>query len=603
MSHLPRLADLMRFALFEDNLAAEPRAALLHGQCEYLRCDWPQDPRASLDRIERWQSEGRYVAFAGHFELGYALEPRLQSRLANGQCLLQAWAFTERTELAGATLTQWWAEQLADLTPQAAEAGLLSLTPDVDQPVHEQRIQRVLDYIDAGDCYQVNLTFAWHGQAFGSPIALFSRLRHAQPVEYGALIRDDDNWILSRSPELFVARRADRLACKPMKGTAPRRDDAVQDAANAAALLASDKNRAENLMIVDLIRNDLGRIAPAGGVHVDRLFELERYATVYQLTSTIFAEPSNCSLSEVLRALFPCGSVTGAPKIRAEEILNDLESGPRGVYCGALGELLPGGDFALNVPIRTLTLKGDACRLDTGGGIVADSVPADEFAECLDKARFTRVLTDGVDLIETMRYDIATRSIPLLERHLARLSASIEALHFTLDVDALRSQLAFVCSTLTTESRIRLQLARDGRTVLTHAPLDAFDGPQTVCIAPFALYAADGRLRHKTTARAFYDHALRDAMAGGHFDALFFNQADELCEGARSNVVVELDGRRYTPPLECGLLPGVMRAKLLDEGAIEEKIISRAALIDAQQVWVINALRGMIPVTVKAGRD
>ncbi|MFA9440116.1 aminodeoxychorismate synthase component I [Uliginosibacterium sp. sgz301328] len=602
MSPPPRLAELTRFALLEDNLAAEPRAALLHGACEYLRCEWPHDPRSSLERIERWQAEGWYVAFAGHFELGYALEPRLQTRLVNGQCLLEAWAFAERTELSGAALAQWWAEQLATLTPQAAEAGLLMLKPGVDQSTHEQRIQQVLDYIDAGDCYQVNLTFAWHGQAFGSPIALFSRLRDAQPVEYGALIRDADHWILSRSPELFVARRGDRLACKPMKGTAPRHDDVVRDAANAAALAASDKNRAENLMIVDLIRNDLGRLAPAGGVHVARLFELERYATVYQLTSTILAEPVDRSLSEVLRALFPCGSVTGAPKIRAEEILNDLESGPRGIYCGALGELLPGGDFALNVPIRTLTLKGDACRLDTGGGIVADSVPADEFAECIDKARFTHVLTEGIGLIETMRYDATTRSIPLLERHLARLTASAHALHFVLDTDALRDRVGELCGTLTVDSRVRLQLARNGSATFTHAPLDALTGPQTVSLAPFALNAADARLRHKTTARVFYDRALRDAMSAGHFDVLFFNAADELCEGARSNVVVDIDGHLYTPPLKCGLLPGVMRAKLLDDGVVQERTLSRAALFDANRVWVVNALRGMVPVVV-AGRD
>ncbi|MFT4172098.1 MAG: aminodeoxychorismate synthase component I [Rhodocyclaceae bacterium] len=592
----PLITARPQFALFEDNLTSPARATLLHGACEHLRCAWPDDAVTTLDRIEAWRAQGRHVAFAGQFELGYALEPRLHHLLSDGTLLFEAWAFDTRTTLADDALEAWWAEQLASLSPQAREAGILSLTPAMDGAAHGRRVERILDYIRTGDCYQVNLTFPWHGEVFGSPIALFHVLRARQPVSYGVLIRDDDRWVLSRSPELFVAQHGERVVCKPMKGTATRGTDPVEDHARAVMLLASPKNQAENLMIVDLIRNDLGRLAPPGGVSVLQLFELETYPTVFQLTSTVTAEPVRASLGALLQALFPCGSVTGAPKIRAEEIIDELEIAPRGLYCGALGHLSAHGDISLNVPIRTLQVTGQHCRLDTGGGIVADSVANEEYDECLAKARFATALQQGLGLIETMRFDVASGGIPLLSRHLARLAASAGALDFRFERDAMSEALRALCAPLTRDARVRLQLAHDGSFALSHGDIAPLSGPQTIQLAHTPLDGADPRLRHKTTARRFYDDALARATAAGHFDRVFFNREGHLCEGARSNIVVELDGQRYTPPLSCGLLPGVMRAALLDAGWMREGLVRRIDIEQATRIWAINALRGAVPV-------
>ncbi|MEC5400163.1 aminodeoxychorismate synthase component I [Uliginosibacterium sp. H1] len=585
------------FALFEDNLDQQ-RALLLHDckTCIELRAG--DDVEAFFSRLDEARADGAWLGLVARYELGYLLEPHLRPLLEGDGWLLRAWVFGRANVMEGGTLDAWWQAQLAALSPQQREAGLLGLQPERQQAQHVVQVRQVLDYIAAGDCYQVNLTFPCTARAYGDPLALYARLRAAQPVRHGAFIAHQDGWLLSRSPELFVARQGSTVQCRPMKGTAPRSPDPGTDAELGRALQASEKNRAENLMIVDLIRNDLGRLAPPGGVHVTRLFELEPYPTVFQMTSSIEAAPVNAPLRDILAALFPCGSVTGAPKLRAMEIIAELEDTPRDAYCGAVGWLAPDGDFSFNVPIRTLLLDRQRVgRLNVGSGIVADSDPAAEYAECLDKASFAGALVGELRLIETLLCEPGSRDLPRLARHLERLRRSTAELGWRYDEAGLRAALVAACAPLANgPHRVRLLLAPDGSAEVTTAPLDPLAPTQKVGLATMRLEPDDPRLRYKTTARRFYDDALREAMAAGLFDILFLNTRGELCEGARSNVVLELEDGLWTPPLDCGLLPGVMRAELLDSGRVKEKLLYEQDLRTARRIFVCNALRGLIEV-------
>jgi para-aminobenzoate synthetase/4-amino-4-deoxychorismate lyase len=467
-------------------------------------------------------------------------------------------------------------------------AGVGGVTTSLDQKSHAAAVDRIRAYISAGDCYQVNLTFPLRFEWFGHPLDLYSRLRERQPVRYGGVVGDGDSAIVSLSPELFLERKGSRLVARPMKGTLERQKP-------AAELLASEKDRAENLMIVDLLRNDLGRIATAGSVRVERLFEVEDYPSVWQMVSQISAEAPAASFREILRALFPCGSITGAPKIRAMQIAAELEDGPRGLYSGALGWIAPDGDFRLNVAIRTLELAvGRTGRLGVGGGIVADSTAGAEWAECLLKAGFLRECDPGLQLIETMRREGG--SYPLLSGHLARLRRSAAWFGFPLDEEAVVRALA--AQPAEGSWRIRLTLDKAGTVAVGAAPLAA--EPAVARLASLSADRIDSRdpLRgHKTTSRQLYDAALRSLPAGSPvFDVLFVNERGEIAEGARTNVFVERGGILLTPPLASGALPGVLRAELLANGQATESVLFPEDL--ANGFCLGNALRGLVPATL-----
>jgi para-aminobenzoate synthetase/4-amino-4-deoxychorismate lyase len=447
-------------------------------------------------------------------------------------------------------------------------------------------------------------------------------LRARQRVGFGALMRlpmavgDATEWVLSRSPELFVRHESGRLQARPMKGTAARSGAPEGDSETARLLHADTKNRAENLMIVDLLRNDLGRIAMLGSVTVPELFRIEPYATVFQMTSTVQAQRrADVNLAGLLRALFPCGSITGAPKHHTMELIAGFEASPRGLYTGAIGWLGAGDgvcpDLCLSVAIRTLTLgaaQADGTRplaLGVGGGIVLDSVAADEFDETLWKARFLTALDPGVELFETM---CATRDgVAHRARHRERLARSAAALGFAFDADqfdvVIDKALAALRPTLQAQDAVRLRLAlrSDGEMALAHAPLDALPaGPVRLLLAEAPLPATRPLAGHKTTDRADYDAGIRAAQAEGAFDMLFFTADGHLVEGGRSNVFVQRGGRWCTPPLSDGALPGVMRSVLLEDagfGAVECSI-TRAELLAAPALLVCNALRGALPAVL-----
>lgn len=579
------------FAFFDNNLDADGLrgAWLLSGLVEEVICDDAGNWQDCLQHLDEAAGNGAWVAVAAAYELGHAIEARLRPLLPAGSGpLLQAWIF-ERGEWLDSSASEAW------LKAQAGDApgGVAALQADIAETAYLENIERIRRYIADGDCYQVNYTFPFSGQAYGAPAALYQALRAAQPVRYGAFIHHAGGSVLSRSPELFLERRGTTLSSLPMKGTAARDAD-------PATLRSSEKDRAENVMIVDLIRNDMGRLAPAGGVRVDELFHVEPYPTVWQMISRVVAEPVSAGLPEIFRALFPCGSITGAPKIRAMEIIRELEPSPRGIYCGALGFIRPGGDFRLSVPIRTLLVDADGeAKLNVGSGVVYDSSPAGEWAECHLKARFLTALPTPLRLIETLRYapaGAAAEAFPFLAEHLERLSASARWFGFPFDADAFRDTLAAIGGD--TPLRVRVTLGQGGDFSLETAPLSTgapADAP-TVVLSPHRVRSNDPLLRHKTTARQRYDQELARVMAEGHFDALFLNERDELTEGARSNLFVQKDGELLTPPQDAGLLNGVLRRRLLREGQAREATLTVADLDQAEALFVGNGLRGLLRV-------
>ena len=589
------------FALLDD---ASPDAgqarSRLYSDCKaVLTCEdvagWPKLLADMQDALVR----GQYAVTLLAYELGGQLQ-RIPGKAA-ATPLAQVLLFGRCERLTPAQVEAWLAAQ-GDTGP----AGISAVHPNVDEAAFTHALHRIHDYIAAGDTYQVNYTYRLRFDAFGSLPGLYARLRARQPVPYGALVGlPGGEAVLSLSPELFVRHTGGELVTRPMKGTAPASGDDAEDARRAAALAQDTKNRAENLMIVDLLRNDLGRIAATGSVEVPALFDVQRYTSVLQMTSTVRAQlRSGVSLAGVFQALYPCGSITGAPKRRTMEIIDELEAAPRGIYTGAIGWFDPPpagreiGDFCMSVPIRTLALKPlhDGVRageMGVGAGIVFDSDPADEFAECRLKARFLTGLSNDFELFETMR---ATRDgVAHRDLHLARIGTSAAYFGFAFDRDDASAALDEACGELGDGVfRMRFALRQDGATSIQAAPLVALDEPVKVLLAPDATRSDDLFLRHKTSVRNRYDAAWRAAEAQGAFDTLFFNERGELTEGGRSNVFVKLDGRWYTPPLSSGVLPGVMRSRLLADAAWDaaERVITRAMLDRAEEIVVCNALRG-----------
>jgi para-aminobenzoate synthetase/4-amino-4-deoxychorismate lyase len=531
-------------------------------------------------------------------------------------------------------------------------AGIANLNSSVSQDQFDHALSEIRRALESGDSYQVNYTYRLYFGAFGTPLALYRRLRAAQPVPFGALIAlPDDTWILSCSPELFVEHRAGWLKTRPMKGTAARSGDPLRESDEALQLRCSPKDRAENLMIVDLLRNDLGQVAVTGSVQVPALFSVEPHGRVWQMTSTVSAElRADLSFADVLRALFPCGSITGAPKRRTMALIDEVESSARGLYTGAIGWLearhvdleeppLAGGsaqrarscgNFCMSVAIRTVVLGptgADGCRpgsMGVGAGIVIDSEPRLEYEECSLKSRFLTSLDPGFDLFETMWASLES-GIRHLDRHLERLEASARQLGFEWDrntiearlsahLDALRLGVIEDRSSITRSGaresdvyRLRLTLRWSGESAIRSTPLvdQSLGSPVRILLAdPLAGFSStqadDFLLRHKTTARALYDRAWQYAEQHLAFDMIFCNQRGEVTEGARSNIFVRLNGRWVTPPLQSGLLPGVMRTVLLEDRGFGASVavVHRHDLERADALIVCNALRGALPAVL-----
>lgn len=627
------------FALLDDchATAANPRSRLYTGFVRTHRCVDPARLEALWAAVEQDLRAGLHALVLADYEWGERLQqlpdlaPRAAAPDGGAECgSLRVLMFDALQLMSAAQVEDWLAARERALAGGAAgavgdtpgPANVLDPRSDVDDSAFAQAIARIHAAIAAGETYQVNFSYRIDFDLFGAPESLYRRLRAAQPVAFGAFIRLPSDapgpaYVLSCSPELFVAKTGALLRARPMKGTAARVGEAVADAATARALAADPKNRAENLMIVDLLRNDLGRIACTGSVRVPALFAVEHYPTVCQMTSTVEAAlRPGVGFAAVLRALFPCGSITGAPKHRTMSLIRVLETTPRGLYTGAIGWVdAPRagescGDFCLSVAIRTVTLKPAPAaglwrgRLGVGAGIVIDSDAAAERAECALKARFMTTLEPGFTLFETL---FATREggVRHLDRHLARLGASAAALQFAFPRERIVAALAAALARLPSPApvRVRLDLHKSGRFDTAVAPLEALPpGPVKVLLGgpPHGLHAA--LLAHKTSLRSGYDEGIRRALACGAFDTLFCNRAGEITEGGRTNVFVRLGGQWLTPPLAGEVLPGVMRGVLMDDPAwaVREARVSQADVLAAERVVLTNALRGVLEADVVA---
>lgn len=634
-------APLAAFALLDDSADPAGGARLYTGLVREVTCDEPVVLSDALREVEDATRHGLHAVLLADYEFGVRLGGvhTVATRRAPGQfCALlfsgmqrldaaqtQAWLARQEWVDAGGDADAWQ-DNGQSVTATPGVAGIGALRSDVSDAAFDDAIARIHEWLAQGECYQINYTYRLNFDAFGSPVALYRRLRARQPVPYGALVMLPGargvagRAILSLSPELFLRHSRGQVEARPMKGTAPACGDATIDAQRSAALAADEKNRAENLMIVDLLRNDLGRLATSGSVKVPKLFEVTRFASVLQMTSTVTATlPDTTSMADVLRALFPCGSITGAPKHRTMQLIGALETSPRGLYTGAIGWLDARsddpqalGDFCMSVAIRTLELDAPGAsglrrgRLGVGAGIVLDSKADEERDECKLKARFLSGLDPGFELFETMQ---ATRAsgIAHLARHLSRLQRSAQYFGFTFDEAALREQLDAAVAALSEDDihRVRLALSHNGTAAITHGVLTPLHGDSVKVLLADASQitrADDLFLRHKTTVRARYDAAWKAAEAQGAFDVLFFNDRGELTEGGRSSVFVKRNGIWMTPPLSSGVLPGVMRSVLLNDPswAAVEAVVTRDDLLTAQAIVVCNALRGALPATILA---
>lgn len=584
------------FVLLEQGLTDGLHAFLFQDPQEVLCC-WSEDEvEPALARLMEAQREGLYAAGFFSYELGYLFEPKLAALLPRrrSQPLLWMGLYREPKRLPQQDFGPWL-EARHDGGYELSDVSL-----SWDEARYRAAFDAVKDYICAGDVYQINLTLKYKFNFSGNPFVLYSELRHKQRTSYAALIGTEGFSLLSLSPELFLDVEHGQARTRPMKGTAPRGLTPAQDAELHEWLRNDPKSRAENLMIVDLLRNDLGRASVIGSVSVTDLFSIERYPTVHQMTSGIQAQLlPGTDLRDLLAALFPCGSITGAPKVRAMEIIRELEPEARGAYTGAVGMIAPDGKLAFNVAIRSLWIDAQGCgEMGIGSGVVFDSVAEDEYQECLLKTSFLTQPHRPFDLIETLRWQ--SNEYYLLDRHLARLERSARHFLYPFEREAVVEALNGEAADFTEDCyRVRLTLSIEGQIAVTSAPIEL---PTHATIYRFAVSgkridSTDPLYYHKTTQRALYDNEFqRLGRETGCDEVLFLNERDELTEGSRTNLFVQRDGVLLTPPLEAGVLDGTFRRELLDaaERPIRETKLYREDLDRAEAVYFGNSVRGLV---------
>lgn len=584
------------FALFDDAVSGRAKRYQNHVESRFFR---PEELDALDGALQSgWQKGLHSVLFADY---GFGL-PLTGVESERGGNLALHW-FANCADIDAES----WLARHSDGLP----AGISTPQPSVSETDYLDRIRQIHEAIRRGDTYQINYTTRLHLQAYGNPVSLYRRLR--QPVPYAVLSHLPDAegqsaWTLCFSPELFLKIGSDgTISTEPMKGTAPILGDG-QDERRAAELQADPKNRAENVMIVDLLRNDLGKIAQTGTVCVPEPFKVSRFGSVWQMTSTIQAQAlPHTSFADILRAAFPCGSITGAPKKMSMQIIESLEAEARGLYTGSIGYLNPcsgglGFEGTFNVVIRTLSLTPLSDGIyqgvyGVGSGIVIDSDPAAEYRECGWKARFLNELRPDFGIFETLRAE--NGRCTLLDRHLCRLKTSAQALNLPLP-DGCENQIKQYIADLPDGAfRVKTLLASDGIS-LSRAVLNRLTDKQRVIISPAVLPAQNYLRRFKTTCRALFDQAWQTAETQGAFDSLFFNSDGILLEGGRSNVFIKHRGQWLTPSLDLDILNGIMRQAVLDEpqkylqtNQVIETHITQKTLQEAEEIRLSNALRGV----------
>ncbi len=581
----------------------KPRSRLYQSPLRTIQASNAGDLEAALQEIEQAIHDQHHVVSCFSYELGEHLLGLTPKKSKTPW--VQAWVFKDVQKLSKEDVNQWLKTQ----TNQAIDAPVIQNTrSSIAQEQFEGDIAKIQELIKSGDTYQVNHTYRIQGELSGSPLSAYEILRQKQPGPYGAYIEHPNGWVLSCSPEWFLQKTGNTLMTKPMKGTAKVGESSSEELHDDA------KNRAENVMIVDLLRNDLSKISLPGSVKVPNLFEVQQHGDVLQMTSTISStSKENLRLKELLQAIFPCGSVTGAPKKRTMELIQKLESEPRNLYCGAIAWFDPSsqaglGDLGMSVVIRTLELeKNQHFQMGVGGGITIDSESADEWHECQTKAGFLYALknqAEPIGLFETIR--IEQGQACHLGKHLDRISQSAKSLKIKFDSNRAKSLIKEACSQLDASLiyRLRLDLSAEG---LLSVKTAAIQNPQVgpilwasdILATDATMSSTDQLLSHKVTRRKLYDQAWLAAEKIGAFDALFINEKGFVTEGGRSNVFIKKDGRWLTPPLASGCLPGVMRSIVLNDAKYQalEQDITPADVLSAEEVIFTNALRGIVKTT------
>jgi para-aminobenzoate synthetase/4-amino-4-deoxychorismate lyase len=591
------------FVLLDNSSGRGAPSLLFTEPTEIVSAVTPEEVPAALARLEAGTTAGLYAAGFFAYELGYVLEPKIRDLLPEGRNVPLLWFGLYRAprEMSEREVDHWLSTHT-----RSGSYQFTSVACAWDGAEYEQRFSAVQDKIRAGDIYQLNLTFKARFRLEGSPLTFYRDMRQRQRVAYAGIVDTGEVTVLSASPELFIEKHGRVVSTRPMKGTAPRAGTPEADADQRRVLSSDVKQRAENLMIVDLMRNDLGRIAEVGSVSVTDLFTVETYRTLHQLTSGVKATlKEEVGLADLVRAIFPPGSVIGAPKIRAMELIRDYETEPRGVYCGAIGHISPKGEALFNVAIRTPVIFRDGRgEMGIGSGVVYDSVGAKEYAECLLKMKFLTDPPKSFELIETLLHD-AGSGYWLLERHLKRLEASAAYFGYAFDESAVRVALTDAVKGRAGERlRVRLLLAEDGKLTVTVAeqPAQKPGAVMRYVISETRLDSTNAFLFHKTTRRELYDREWQhyaDTMKAD--EVLYLNERGELAEGSRTNIFVERDGKLVTPPLSSGLLPGVLRSELLASGKAVEATLTPDDLEGSNVVYVGNSVRGLVRAEPLAG--
>lgn len=618
------LARIMATAATEDCVFLETSRVTVEESHSYffrnpvahLTCYARDDPARFFQQAEDFLVKGLYLAGWLGYEFGYLLEPSLARQIHPdpGKPLARLGVF--RAPLifdhnSGELLGGAWPDPPA--TQVATDYRIANLRPNLSQADYIAALAKIKGYIESGDTYQVNFTLKLLFDFDGSPEALYQALRRNQSVSFGAYLRSGAQQILSFSPELFFKRSGEQCLVRPMKGTIQRGPYPAADERLMQFLQSDEKNRSENVMIVDLLRNDLGRICTPGTVTTRSLFDIETYETLHQMTSTVTGHlPRETKIEPLFKALFPCGSVTGAPKIRTMEIIHELESGVRGVYTGAIGFIAPSGEATFNVPIRTIELNGNKGEMGIGSGIIHESDPEQEWRECLLKGRFLSDPAPAFHLIETLLWQPGS-GYWLLNEHLDRLAASAAYFRYPLNPPELRARLdRLALDFAASPMRVRLTLAKSGQLELEANPCEApaaisWPMPQAAqAELPRVIFSSQATdpgspwLFHKTTLRELYDTARQQAVAAGFYEVLFANSRGEVTEGSITNIFVQQQDSLLTPPMECGLLPGVFRRYLLEHTPlpVREAILTRQDLAQAEAIFVGNSVRGLIQVRI-----
>jgi len=595
----------------------EGRWRLLHQPRDVLRTDDVSEVTNVLREVENAVARGAFAAGFVSYEASPGFDPALVVHPPRGPLPLVWFGIYEQvSDWTPGSDDEENAKEDAQEGAESASMGAKQLgwTPHLDGFAYQRSIERIKQWIAAGDTYQVNYTIRMRADADhdafpveSAPWNFFKQRVLAQDAGYSAFLETEDFAICSASPELFFQRKGDCFTCRPMKGTRRRGATPNEDAELRQALIYSEKDRAEHVMIVDMIRNDLGRIARSGTVRVESLFDIEPYETVWQMTSTVKGR-SEAGLADAFKALFPCASITGAPKVRTMEIIRELENAPRGIYTGAIGYIEPGGDARFNVAIRTALFDKTSNNVEygTGGGIVWDSDSVSEYDECLAKSAILGSIQPAFAIFETLRIE-PDGQIILLEEHLRRMRRSAERYDFPFPEKEIRSDLAL---TKGASLRKRLTLHGDGTTMIVASPLNEpmrelsdYMGRYSegfplirVVINKEPITVNISVLENKTTRREHYTEGV--AREPDFDDVLFWNVRGELTETSIANLVLEIDGEYFTPPVESGLLPGVMREDLLRRGILKERILTQEDIDRASDAFRINSVRGWQRITI-----